>query len=205
MKLYLATGNPHKVAELTRLFAEAGLKIAVRDANEAGGMPRVEEDAPDFVGNARLKATALRKRVPDDAWVLADDSGLEVAALGGEPGIRSARYAGVGATDADNRTKLLHRLREVTGEGRRARFVCVLVLLGPHGEEKVFEGVCPGRIAMEETGRAGFGYDPVFVPDGLRRTFAEVESAVKDELSHRGRALRVFADWARGRITGVSS
>lgn len=202
MKLYLATGNRHKIDEFARLFAEAGPGVELGSALEGGGMPEVDENAPDFVGNARLKAEALRRRLPPEAWVLADDSGLEVSALGGEPGIRSARYAGGEATDADNRAKLLDRLREVGADDRGARFVCVLVLLGPGGAEEVFEGVCSGRIVEEEKGGGGFGYDPIFVPEGLDRTFAEVDPAAKDRLSHRGNAVRALGKrwrYIRGR------
>lgn len=195
MKLFLATANRHKVEEFARLFAEAKLDAEVLSAAEAGGMPPVEETGQTFLENARLKAKALRGRAPADAWVLADDSGLEVKALGGEPGVRSARYAGADATDAGNRARLLQRLDRI--EAREARFVCVLVLFGPGGLEKVFEGSCPGRIVEEERGEGGFGYDPVFVPDGGTKTFAEEEAAEKDRLSHRGRALRKLVEWVR--------
>lgn len=194
MKLYFATGNAHKLAEVARLFA--GVEgITVHSATEVGGMPPVEETAPDFAGNARLKAEALARRAPAGAWVLADDSGLEVTALHGEPGVRSARFAGLDATDAENRAKLLARLDEVKAEDRRARFVCVLVLLGPNGEEETFTGICPGRIVEEERGEGGFGYDPLFVADGLDQTFAEVVPGLKDRLSHRGQAFRALLKW----------
>lgn len=197
MKLFLATANAHKVEEFSRLFAEAGVDLEVHSAGAAGGMPPVEETERTFWGNARLKAEALRERVSPEGWVLADDSGLEVMALGGEPGVLSARYAGADATDAGNRRKLLRRLEGMGAEERAARFVCVLVLLGPGGVEKVFEGECRGRIATGDRGAGGFGYDPVFVPDGLKQTFAEVDPAVKDRLSHRGAALRQLVNWAK--------
>lgn len=197
MKLYLATGNPHKVEEFSRLFAEAGAAVEVCSAADVGGMPAVEETQKTFVGNARLKARALRQDAPTRDWVLADDSGLEVPALGGEPGVQSARYAGNHATDADNRKKLLERLSGKTGAEREAAFVCVLVLLGPDNVEKVFEGRCAGRIIDQEKGAGGFGYDPIFVPDGREETFAEAAPEVKDRLSHRGRALRALVEWIK--------
>lgn len=197
MRLYLATANAHKVEEFSRLFAEAGLEVQVRSATEVGGMPPVDEMEPDFVGNARLKAQALGERVGPDDWVLADDSGLEVAVLGGEPGVRSARYAGPDATDAENRAKLLERLNGVEPADRQGQFVCVLVLQGPKKQENIFAGVCRGRIVSGEKGHHGFGYDPVFVPEGLEQTFAEVGPSVKDRLSHRGRALGELVKWLR--------
>lgn len=197
MKLLLATANPHKVEEFARLFAEAGIEAQVRPASEAGGMPDVEENAPTFAGNACIKARALHERAPAGTWVLADDSGLEVAALGGEPGIHSARYAGANATDAENRAKLLRELEKHAAENRSARFVCILALIGPDGREQIFEGVCRGRITRAERGKGGFGYDPLFVPDGFEQTFAEVDPAVKDQLSHRGDALRKLFGWLR--------
>jgi XTP/dITP diphosphohydrolase len=197
MKLFLATANRHKVEEFARLFAEAGLDVCVCSAAEAGGMPSVDETEETFLENARLKARALREQVAPVDWVLADDSGLEVAALNGEPGVRSARYAGADATDADNRKKLLEQLEGIRGGQRRARFVCVLVLHGPNGREEVFKGSCPGRIAENEKGEGGFGYDPIFLPEGSEETFAEIDPARKDRVSHRGKALRELADWIR--------
>ncbi len=197
MKLYLASSNAHKVEEIRRMAAAGGLPVEVLPASDAGGMPEVEETEPDFAGNARLKALALREKVPPDAWVLADDSGFEVEALGGAPGVRSARYAGEGAGDADNRRKLLREMAGVPDERRGGRFVCVLALAGPDGGLRVFEGTCPGRVAGEERGGGGFGYDPVFVPEGFDQTFAELSSATKDRHSHRSAALRELAAWLR--------
>lgn len=199
MRLFLATANAHKVKEFARLFGDAGLPVEVASADEVGGMPEVDETAPDFIGNARLKARALQEKVGRQGWVLADDSGLEVASLGGEPGVRSARYAGPGATDAANRARLLERLADRESAERQGRFVCVLVLLGPGGEEKVFAGDCAGEIVREAKGEGGFGYDPLFVPLGLGQTFAEVGPEVKDRLSHRGRALAGLIEWMSGR------
>jgi XTP/dITP diphosphohydrolase len=172
------------------MFAAAALPWAVEGAAAIGGMPPVEETAVTFSGNALLKARALQKLAPAGAWVLADDSGLEVQALGGAPGIYSARYAGAGAPDGANTEKLLRELEIIPRAARAARFVCVLALLGPGGEEKIFEGECRGRIGRTLAGGGGFGYDPVFFPDGLDKTFAELGDDVKNKISHRARALQ---------------
>lgn len=196
MRLYLATGNAHKVDEIRRLFAEAALPITVCAADEIGGMPEVEESADTFRGNALLKAEALYRQAPSGTWILADDSGLMVGALGGEPGVRSARYAGPGATDADNRRKLLHAMNGVEEGRRQARFVCVLALLGPEVRE-IFEGDCTGEILAFEAGEGGFGYDSLFRPTGFDQTFGEMEPEMKSRLSHRGKALHLLIEWLR--------
>lgn len=194
-KLYLATGNRHKAEELTRWMEGRGLGWEVRAADAVGGMPAVEENAADFAGNARLKARALAAVVDGAGWVLADDSGLCVDALDGAPGVHSARYAGSGASDGDNLSKLLAALEGVPQERRRAAFHCVLCLVSPEGGERFFEGICPGRIIGERRGGGGFGYDPAFVPEGETRTFAELGAETKDRISHRGRALASLAEW----------
>jgi XTP/dITP diphosphohydrolase len=188
--LYLATGNAHKLREFQQMFAAAGLPWTVLGAAVLGGMPLVDENAGTFSDNALLKARALQKLAPQDAWVLADDSGLEVSALGGAPGVHSARYAGPGAQDGANTEKLLRALAIVPDGSRAARFVCVLALLGPAGAEKLFEGECRGRIGRAPSGGGGFGYDPVFFPEGFEKTFAELGDDVKNKISHRGLALR---------------
>ena len=195
--LLLATGNAHKAEEFARLFAEAGLSAEVRTAKSVGGMPPVAETAGTFAGNARLKAEALRRLAPSDAWVLSDDSGLSCDALGGAPGVDSAVYAGPRATDAENRAKLLAALAGVPPSRRGARFTCHLVLLGPAGEDLEFTGHCPGTILEAERGEGGFGYDALFVPEGRDRSFAELPAADKDALSHRARAFAALAAWRR--------
>jgi XTP/dITP diphosphohydrolase len=172
------------------MFAAAMLPWAVEGASALGGMPPVDENAGTFSGNALLKARALQKLAPAGTWVLADDSGLEVQALGGAPGVHSARYAGAGAKDGANTEKLLRALEIIPDSARAARFVCVLALLGPKGEEKLFEGECRGRIGRTLAGGGGFGYDPVFFPDGFDKTFAELGDDVKNKISHRALALR---------------
>jgi|SRR5690625_877745 len=201
MKFHFATGNNHKAEEFARLFREAGIDAEVYPATHTGGMPDVDETAETFSGNALLKARALRMQVPPSDWILADDSGLEVDALDGAPGIRSARYAGPEANDADNRAKLLKSLDGFPRSKRGARFVCALALLGPGDIEKVFEGFCAGQIIDSERGDGGFGYDPIFVPDGFTETFAQVSPATKDHLSHRGAALRDLFEWIRRQRT----
>jgi XTP/dITP diphosphohydrolase len=195
MRLYLASGNAHKAAELQAMAdafgssgAPAGRRFEVVSASEVGGMPAVDEDTGTFLGNARKKAAALRARLPEDAWVLADDSGLCVEALGGAPGVESAYYAGPQGDAAANLAKLVAAMRGVPESRRGAEFVCILVVAGPGETGRSFEGRCPGRLALEPRGEGGFGYDPLFVPDGFTRTLAEIPRALKAAISHRGRA-----------------
>ncbi|MEZ5066635.1 MAG: RdgB/HAM1 family non-canonical purine NTP pyrophosphatase [bacterium] len=183
-KVVLATRNLHKVDELVEAFAWIDLamvSLAVfRDA------PEVEEDGDTFEANARKKARAIADYT--GCFALADDSGLCVDALDGVPGVRSARFAGESATDADNRAELLRRLKGVTERG--AEFVCVLVLADPNGGEFAITGRCRGAILWAERGHEGFGYDSLFLPEGEERTFAEMTRAEKARLSHRGRAIQ---------------
>jgi len=196
-RIVIASANRAKAGELAEILNAAALGIEVLP--RPSEVPEVVEDAPDFAGNARLKAHALRDATGE--WALADDSGLEVDALDGRPGVHSARYAGERATDADNVARLLEQL-EVLGAvapaQRTARFRCVVILAGPSGQEFVAEGVVEGRIIDRPTGDGGFGYDPVFVPvDGDGRTFALMSSEEKHAVSHRGRALRALVDHLR--------
>ena len=199
MKLFLASGNAHKAAELQSLADVSALPVQIVSARAVGGMPAVEEDTGTFVGNARKKARALRARVPAEAWTLADDSGLCVDALGGAPGVDSAYYAGPSGDPAANLAKLVEVLREVPDARRNAHFYCVLVLTGPAGAEAVFEGRCDGHLLRLPRGGAGFGYDPLFVPAGQTTSFAELGDAVKNSLSHRARAWGRLAEWIRRR------
>jgi XTP/dITP diphosphohydrolase len=182
MRLICASANPDKVAEIAAIVGPA-VELVPRPAD----VPEVVEDADTLEGNARLKACAIAVATGQPA--LADDTGLEVAALGGAPGVYAARYAGAGATYADNRAKLL---AELAGDpDRRASFRTVVTVAWPDGSELAAEGVCEGTIADQERGERGFGYDPVFVPDdGDGRTFAEMSDGEKNALSHRARALR---------------
>lgn len=191
-RLVVASANPHKAAEITDILESVtggGPELVPRPVDVA----EVVEDADTFRGNARLKAVALAAATGLAA--LGDDSGLVVDALGGAPGVRSARYAGEAATDADNVAKLLAELHGVAPAERTARFMCVVVVAWPDGTEVLVTGEVEGRIADAPRGRSGFGYDPVFVPDeGGGRTFAELDPAAKHAISHRGRALRALAD-----------
>ncbi|MGA2446400.1 MAG: RdgB/HAM1 family non-canonical purine NTP pyrophosphatase [Opitutaceae bacterium] len=201
MKIYLASGNAHKAREFQALADADALPVEIISAVAIGGMPPVAEDTGSFAGNARKKARTLKERLPAGGWALADDSGLCVDALGGAPGVESAYYAGPRASGAENLAKLVAVIHEVPEERRAAHFVCVLVLVGPDGEEHVFEGRCLGKLRREPAGTGGFGYDPIFVPDGYEQTFAELGAAVKNRLSHRGRAWAALAAWLRENAT----
>jgi len=193
--LYLASGNAHKAREFQALADASALPLAVISAAALGGMPPVVEDAGTFTGNGRKKVRALKPRLPAGAWALADDSGLCVDALGGAPGVESAYYAGPHASGSENLAKLVAALRAVPDDRRAAHFQCVLVLVTPDGDERIFEGRSDGTLRREPAGSGGFGYDPLFVPAGYDRTFAELEPAVKNGLSHRGRAWAKLAAW----------
>jgi len=178
MKLYVATHNAHKLREIGQILPAFEI---VADDPEG-----VEENAPDFIGNALLKVRAIAVRHRGE-WCLADDSGLEVQALGGAPGVRSARYAGEPSNTPNNNALLLKNLEGVAD--RRANFTCAMALVDPEGCEHTVEGKCFGRIAEAASGVEGFGYDPLFVPDGHGKSFAELSADEKNAISHRGRAL----------------
>lgn len=178
MKLYVATHNQHKIREISQILP--GFEIVPDDPEG------VEENAPDFAGNALIKVHAIAERHKGE-WCMADDSGLEVRALGGAPGVHSARYAGEPTNTPANNALLLKNLEGV-GD-RRARFTCCCALVDPSGEEMVVHGHCPGRIAEKASGVEGFGYDPLFIPDGYDKSFAELSADEKNAISHRGRAL----------------
>ncbi|HVW21102.1 MAG TPA: non-canonical purine NTP pyrophosphatase [Opitutaceae bacterium] len=204
MRLHLASANPGKLREhlsLARALLERrGLPpIELVSAAAVGGMPAVPEDTGTFEGNVRQKAEALRARLPAEAWVLADDSGLCVDALGGAPGVDSAVYAGPEGDSAANLAKLVREMRPVPGGLRAAHFVCLLLLLGPGGVDRSFTGRCEGRLLLEPSGAGGFGYDPLFVPAGASASFGELPEAEKNELSHRARAWAKLADWLSAR------
>jgi XTP/dITP diphosphohydrolase len=198
--LHLASGNAHKAEEFQRLAREAGLPVAIKSAREVGGMPEVAEDTGTFAGNARKKALALRVKLPAGSWVLADDSGVCVDALDGGPGVESAYFAGPQHDSAENLRKLVRVMSGVPEGQRGAHFLCVLVLVHGAGEEQVFQGVCGGRLIREPRGGSGFGYDPLFVPDGFEQTYAELGDAVKNRISHRARAWAQLAEWLRTRM-----
>ena len=188
MKLVIATRNRHKLEEIREIFHLPGLEVV--SAFDFPDVPDVVEDGDTFEANAIKKAVALAKAT--GLWALADDSGLEVDALNGEPGVFSARYAGEPPSYPANNRKLLAALKDAAD--RRARFRCVIALSNPAGETRVVDGRCEGTIGFEERGEKGFGYDPLFIPDGHKTTFSEMDGAAKHAISHRGRALRRAAE-----------
>ncbi|MBD3391536.1 MAG: RdgB/HAM1 family non-canonical purine NTP pyrophosphatase [Chitinivibrionales bacterium] len=195
-EILIATGNQGKVREIGQIFSDTPLRLrSLRDIWDT--IPEIPETGATFFDNARMKARWVLGRT--GAWCLADDSGLEVDALGGEPGVRSARFAGEHGNDTANNAKLLRCLQNVEVEKRTARFRCVVVLAGPEGEYSA-EGVCEGRIGFGPRGSEGFGYDPLFIPDGFSETFAQLDADRKHAVSHRGRALQALRERIRERI-----
>lgn len=186
MRLLLATRNRHKIGEISELLK--GLSVDVATLNEFPKVPEVVEDGETLEANAAKKATVCAQG--SGLWSLADDTGLEVTALGGEPGVYSARYAGPGCDFAANNKKLLTRLKDVPEEKRQAVFRCVLALSSPEGQTTLEEGRLEGRIIETPRGSNGFGYDPVFLVETKRRTLAELTAEEKNAVSHRGLALR---------------
>ena len=184
MKLIIATRNAHKLEEIQAIFDFQGLEVL--SAFDFPEIPDVVEDADTFEGNAIKKAVEIARAT--GCWTLADDSGLEVNALGGEPGVYSARYAGEPCSYEANNEKLLRELSDK--DNRSARFKTVIALSDPGGSTQTVAGECLGVIIEELRGTNGFGYDPLFVPDGFSETFAELDSEVKNRISHRARALR---------------
>ena len=185
-ELLVATNNAGKIRELSQLLAGAPLRL--RLLSEFGGVAEAEETGTTFAENAVIKA--LHYSAHAGLLTLSDDSGLAVDALGGAPGVYSARYAGADATYAERMARLLGEVEATGDTQRRARFVCVIAVADPaNNTVETFEGVCEGRLATEPRGTGGFGYDPLFIPDGHERTFGELPAAVKHSLSHRARAL----------------
>ena len=184
IKLLVATNNPGKVREYNALLK--GLPLTLTYPAQEGIDIEVEETGSTFAQNARLKATAYART--SGLLTLADDSGLEVDALAGEPGTRSARYAGQGASDEDRYRLLLRKLERVPWQQRTARFRCVIAVTRPQGEVHTAQGTCEGVIAFEPRGEHGFGYDPVFYMPAHGQTMAELEPEVKNRISHRARA-----------------
>ena len=197
--VFLASGNAHKVAEMGALAARDGLAVEVRSAKALGGMPPVVEDTGTFEGNARKKARALWEKAPRGSVVLADDSGVCVDHLDGGPGVESAYFAGPQGDSAANLQKLVEVMRGVPAGKRGAKFFCLLFLIDEAGAEHVFEGECAGVLLDEPRGGAGFGYDPLFVPEGFSESYAELGDEAKSRLSHRARAWARLSAWWRTR------
>jgi len=192
-KILIATSNLGKVREICDLMS--GLPLLFLSLNDVENPPVVVEDGATFEENALKKAGIV---AGETALVtLADDSGLCVDALDGRPGVLSARYAGANASDEEKCARILAEMREVPDDKRSARFVCVLALVCPNGHEKIFRGVCEGRITHESKGRSGFGYDPIFFFEQAGKTFAEMSREEKNRVSHRGQALQALAAYLR--------
>ena len=194
IELVVATRNRHKTREIEDIL---GPQFSVRDLAAHRDVPEIRESGTSFEENAKYKALTASRQLP--VMVIADDSGLEVDALGGAPGVYSARYAGASATDRDKIDKLLRELARVraTDDGRRARFRCVVALARNGHLLETFEGIVEGSIADEARGDSGFGYDPIFIPEGLKQTFGELPTQVKNTISHRAKAIRALADRLR--------
>ncbi len=184
-RLILATRNAHKTQEIRQIL---GQRFEVLDVLSFPDLPEIDETGTTFLENARLKAIGISGRVA--GWVLADDSGLEVDALGGAPGVWSSSYGGEEGNHAKNNAKLLAEMDGM--ENRSARFLCTLVLAKDGEEKAVFRGTVEGRIAETPSGKGGFGYDPLFIPAGFTESLADLGAEVKNTLSHRAKAIREF-------------
>jgi XTP/dITP diphosphohydrolase len=189
-RIAIATHNPHKLRELARICADWPVAWVTVQNHDPAAFPDVEETGDAYRDNAVLKARAVAAAL--GLPTLADDSGIEVDALGGKPGVRSARYAGEGASDERNLTELIRAMRGIPGGGRTARYRCSAVLALPDGTEVDAEATCEGTLRKGPKGSDGFGYDPIFEPAGWDRTMAELTPEEKDRISHRGKAFRAL-------------
>jgi XTP/dITP diphosphohydrolase len=201
-RLLVASRNRAKAHEIARILTEEGLSFEVVTLADLPHIALPPETGRTFADNAAQKAhhAARAAHLP----AVADDSGLQVDALDGEPGLRSARYAGDDATDEQRSRKVLHLLRDIPDDRRRARFVCAAAYADPDGKLLLAEGTCEGRIARGPAGAGGFGYDPIFLPEGHTVTMAQLTPEHKDALSHRGRAFRLLAHLIRDHLAGRS-
>lgn len=184
----IASHNAHKLRELGRICADWPTIWVTVQTHDPAAFPDVEETGETYLANALLKAHAVAGALGLPA--VADDSGIEVDALGGKPGPRSARYAGAHATDEENLDRLMQALKGIPGSGRTARYRCVAAIAFPDGRDLYAEGTCEGTLVAKRRGKGGFGYDPIFVPEGWEETMAELTDRQKDRISHRGRAFR---------------
>lgn len=195
MEILIATGNAGKVREIEEMLGD--LPIILRNLKDFENISEPEETGSSFAENAVLKANYYSLQTGLSA--LADDSGLEVEALGGAPGIFSARYAGLNASDAERTQKLLIELDKTKDQNRLARFVCVAALTDKKGETiQTATGICKGKIAFAPRGSNGFGYDPIFIPEGFSKTFGEISNIEKQKISHRARALKKIIAFLHG-------
>ena len=190
VQLVLATRNAKKLAELDRLLAGAGLDVEILGSAVFSDLPEIEETGSTFAENSLIKARAVSTHT--GLIAIADDSGLCVDALDGQPGIYSARWAGQGATDESNLDLVLEQIRDIEPARRTAHFACAAALVLPSGEEYVVQGQVNGVLLTQRRGVGGFGYDPIFLPDGFDITTAEMTSEQKDAISHRGQAMRAL-------------
>ena len=190
VQLVLATRNAKKLAELDRLLASAGLDVEILGSDAFSDLPEIEETGSTFAENSLIKARAVAAHT--GLIAIADDSGLCVDALDGQPGIYSARWAGPGATDESNLDLVLDQIRDVKPALRTAHFACAAALVLPSGQEYVVQGQVNGVLLTQRRGAGGFGYDPIFLPDGFDITTAEMTSDQKDAISHRGQAMRAL-------------
>jgi len=186
MELVIASTNPHKIREFKAMLKK-NLQYDIRSLLDFPDYVPPPETEDSFEGNAKLKAAHAAAAL--NRWVLADDSGLVVPAIGGAPGVYSARFAGDQATDHDNRKKLLQQMQHLLDEDRNAYFECCIALASPSGVKKCVHGICEGTILTQEKGGGGFGYDPLFIKNGYSKTFAELEESIKNRISHRRKAL----------------
>lgn len=186
LEILIGTGNRGKITEMKRVLKDLPLKLHV--ITNFPGLHQPDEYGDSYAENASIKAESYANQT--GLWTLADDSGLEVTSLNGQPGLRSARFGGEGLSDADRTNLLLSKLLDVDGDERSARFVSVVAFARPTGEVvNVAHGICQGKIAKAPAGNEGFGYDPIFIPAGYEMTFAELPLSLKNTLSHRGKAL----------------
>ena len=190
--LIIATRNSHKTSEIRQIV---GASFQVLDANDFPDFPQVEETGTTFLENATLKAEAISARI--DGFVLSDDSGLEVDALHGAPGVWSSSYGGEEENHARNNVRLLDEMKNVSAENRSARFVCTMVIARDGKALTNFRGTVEGRILASAAGCGGFGYDPLFAPQGYELSFAELGAEIKNQLSHRARALAQVLEWLK--------
>ncbi|PRX28915.1 XTP/dITP diphosphohydrolase [Orenia metallireducens] len=191
MKLFLATGNQHKIEEMKKILADTDIEILSK--NDIETMPEVIEDQDTFIGNSLKKAREIAEYI--GMATIADDSGLVVQALNGQPGVYSARFAGENATDQENNQKLLELLKDIPLAEREAYFICAMAFVSTEGKEYTVTGKCHGHITFKAQGEEGFGYDPLFIPKGYKKSFAQLGSEVKNKISHRAKALDKMKDY----------